>query len=205
MRSGKTALIDALDKYNGGMLPFDISENSVRVYVSQYNKMHGTKFKVTVKDTVPYVYADVSERRYISESEFKETVKKYVTQLNRLRVMVRPDSYFQMASKDYDNGISPVTDSDLEPSISDDDWDIPKRGTVYVCDDCHEQIPVDQGEVDVCSSCMEARKIGPGEIDQSDFLEPQHILKAYDCEECGEEMLAYENEPKVCDMCKGID
>ena len=212
MKSGKTALIDALDKYNGGMLPFDISENSVRVYVSQYNKMHGTKFKVTVKDAVPHVYADVSERRYISESEFQRTVEKYVAELNRLRVMVRPDSYFQMASEEYDNGIPSMTADDLNKlaGVEDDDWGIPKRGTIYVCDDCHEVIPAEHGEVDVCASCMEARESGPGDEEPSnvnvvDFPDHHSVLKVYDCEECGEELLAYENDPKVWDMCKGIE
>lgn len=216
MKSGKTLLFEMLEKYDSGFLKLDISENSARVYVSQFNKANDTKFKVTMREGVPHVYGEMKHRKFIRMSEYTDALYKAIEELNRLRSMVRPDEYFEMAKPDYDNKMPPVTAADFDSEASDntqddgDGWNIPKRGIVYVCDDCGEIVPAEQGEVDVCASCQEARDNELTQEEPSNDTHgmetvPQEALKAYDCRECGEELLAYEHEPKLCDMCIGIE
>jgi len=218
MKSGKTLVFEMLEKYDGGFLKLEMTENSARVYVSQFNKANDTKFKVTMKEGVPHVYADVSDRKYIRFSEYANARDKAIEELNRLRAMVRPDSHFEMLSPDFDNGIPPVTASNLEPSIQDDDakWgDIPKRGFVYVCDDCGDVVPEEQGEVDVCASCMSLREANQpsNNIEGSALPMEQHFeddeieddivpIQAKECEECREEFPTDDPFQRKCDICR---
>lgn len=213
MKSGKTLVFELLEKYDSGFLKLDMSENSARVYVSQFNKTNDTKFKVTMREGVPHVYADVSSKKYIRMSEYNAARDKAIEELNRLRAMVRPDEFFEMQLPEFDNGLPVVTESDFEP-------DIKPRGMVYVCDDCHNIIPEEQGEVDVCESCMEARDSRPGddiegsavpmetaessegftndEID--DDLEAPTVVNV--CEVCNDEFPTDNPQERYCDACR---
>jgi len=210
MKSGKTLLFEMLEKYDSGFLKLDMSENSCRVHVSQFNKANDTKFKVTMRDGVPHVYGEVKYRKFIRMSEYIQARDKAIEELNRLRSMVRPDEYFEMSKIDYDNGIAPNTEADFDTVETEADWNIPKRGDIYLCDDCGVLIPEEMGAVDLCSSCQSHREAAQTQEEPSnDTVEhetvTQEALKAYDCTECGEELLAYSNDPKICDMCRGIE
>lgn len=207
MKSGKTLLFESLDKYDSGLVKLEMSENNARVYVSQYNRSANTKFKVTMKDGYPHVYADVADKKYIRMSDYVNARDKAIEELNRLRTMVRPDEYFEMISSDYDNGIPNVTAEDLEPEFK-------RRGVIYICDDCGQVVPEEQGEVDVCESCQSLRdgnedQVAPPTsfegVEQEAVNENMTPLQEYQCMECGEDVLLYPHEMKLCDMCRGID
>lgn len=173
MKRGRTFAFEAMDKYRGGLIRLDMNDNSARVYVSQYNKAHGTQFKVTIKDGLPYLYADVKARRYITLEDYQKAVDKAVNELNELRKMVRPDSFFEMDSEEYDNGIDEVSASDLDGSVSNPEYTV----TQYIADE--EQFMDEEIE--------------------DDF---EAVNEAKSCQICGEEFLTDDVERQLCDTCR---
>lgn len=196
--SSKKDIENAMQVYPGGMFKIDHPSHYVRVVVTQYNKAKGTNFRVKHEDGNTFIYKDGMEREYVRQSEYEARKKQFLAELEAMRPLVRPDDFFEYIKPDYDNGIAPNTEADLE--VAEDDWNIPKRGDIYLCDDCGVLIPEEMGAVDLCSSCQSDKDAA-----QTQETVTHEALKAYDCTECGEELLAYSNDPKICDMCRGIE
>ncbi len=211
--SAKSDIEQAINEYPGGMFKVDHPTQYVRVVVSQYNIKHSTQFKVRFNDGCTYIYREGSENDFIRQSDYDAKKKQFIAELEAMRPLVRPDEFFEYVRKDYDNGIPSVTASDLEPSI--DDWDFPKRGIVYVCDDCGEIVPKEDGEVEVCSSCMALReanepptKIVGSALPMEQQFEDDEIeddiapIQAKECEVCGEEFPTDDPFERKCDVCR---
>lgn len=149
----KKIIEDACKNYKGGFVQLDYQESYVRAVVSSFNRMNGTKIHVTVKNGIPVIYGDASERKNITFHEYQEILDCCLNEINEARKLVRPDEFFEMLKPDYDNGMDDLKAEDLE--IEPIDFSkFPETPNVSKnCRVCSEEFLTGDPDEDYCDVC----------------------------------------------------